>query len=187
MNTKFIVILCFFLVSCELDIQNNTNTDLVTVNKLTKDEHTTLYKKNKKNVHHDFANFPFGFPLGIEDMDKLFTDFDSLKVKITPIENKYDDELVDTLYYFSSQKKQFLFYKSTQATFLNSAMIMDSSVILNRGIHIGISKSVFLEKLNLDSTKTDTLQIVGDEEYAEHTFYFEKNSLSRIEIYHNVE
>ncbi len=135
-----------------------------------------------KVVNNDFARSPFKVPMELNQIEKFNIDFTrSLKV----VENTHNDGK-DTVYRFSYEESYFEFYKSSQRTFFQKAVIKDKEINIDY-ISIGMLKSDFLELMALDEINESIIVVTDDEEYAWHTFTFKSDELIQVVLNMNVD
>ena len=133
-------------------------------------------------VDESFIDNPFKF--GKVTVNNLQNTFKDLKIKKEPIKNLHIKNQVDSILTIKINNSEFILYKLPREQFLESAVIKDQNIILNKDIHVGMTKQEFKEKFDtLKGRKYIPSKVsIGRKETQEYLiFNFSGNHLRDIE------
>jgi len=100
-----------------------------------------------------------------------------------PITNKYNTSIIDTIYTFSNSKNKIQFYRSKQKDFIVTFDVTDEKFNLTGNIKPGMTKDIFSRKFQITEAINNKVQVSNSEGTMRFMFYFENNSLKRINTY----
>ena len=100
-------------------------------------------------VDESLIDNPFKF--GKVTVDNLKNEFKNMEIQREPIKNLHVKNQVDSILTIKVNKSEFILYKLPKEQYLESAVIRDKNILLNKDIHIGMSKEQF--KAKFDSLK----------------------------------
>ena len=124
------------------------------------------------------------FPFGKVTVDRLKDEYKDLKIQKEPIKNLHVKNQVDSILTIKVDNSEFILYKLPKEQYLESAVIRDKTIVLNKDIHVGMTKEQFKEKFDsLRGRKFIPSKIsVGRKETQEYLiFTFSGNQLKEIE------
>ncbi len=97
-------------------------------------------------IDENFIDNPFQFgKVTIENLQKTFKD---LKIQGEPIKNLHVKNQVDSILTIKIRDSEFVLYKLPKEQYLESAVIKDKNIVLNKDIHVGMTKQEFKEKFD---------------------------------------
>ena len=97
--------------------------------------------------------------------------------------NKHDSALIDTIYTFSNTQNKIQIYRAKQNEFIFTFDVRDSLFKLPGKIKPGISKQFFTHQFQITETIGNKVQLFNSEGNMRFLFYFENNTLTRINSY----
>jgi hypothetical protein len=133
-------------------------------------------------VDESFIDNPFKF--GKVTVNNLQNTFRNLKIQRQPIKNIHVKNQVDSILTIKISNSEFILYKLPKEQFLESAVIKDKNIVLNKDIHVGMTKQEFKKKFDaLKERKYIPPKIsIGRKETQEYLiFTFGGNLLKEIE------
>ncbi len=156
-----------------------------------KEEKEILTKENSKidttQTEFTFADESFidnPFKFGKVTVDNLQSAFKNLKIQREPIKNLHVKNQVDSILTVKIDNSEFILYKLPKEQYLESAVIKDKNIMLNKDIHVGMTIQEFKEKFDaLKRRKFIPPKIsIGRKETQEYLiFTFSGNYLKEIE------
>ncbi len=129
-----------------------------------------------------FIDNPFQF--GKVTEDNLRSEFKDLKIEREPIKNVHVKNQIDSILSIKVDNSEFVLYKLPHEQFLESAVVRDENIRLNKDIHVGMTKDQFKEKFEelKDRKHIPSRILVGRKETQEYLiFSFSNNRLKEIE------
>jgi hypothetical protein len=129
-----------------------------------------------------FIDDPFQF--GKVTEDNLRNTFKDLKIEKEPIKNVHVKNQIDSILSIKVYNSEFVLYKLPHEQFLETAVVRDENIRLNKDIHIGMTKDQFKEKFDelKDHKNIPSRILIGRKETQEYLiFSFSKNRLKEIE------
>lgn len=156
-----------------------------------KEEKEILTKENKEGdttqteltiSDENLIDNPFQF--GKVTEDNLRSEFKDLKIQREPIRNVHVKDQIDSILSIKINNSEFVLYKLPDEQFLESAVVRDANIKLNKDIHVGMTKDQFKEKF--DELKTmkhiPSRILVGRKDTQEYLiFSFSNKKLKEIE------
>jgi hypothetical protein len=125
------------------------------------------------------------FQLGEVNLDKLKREFTNVKIQARPIKNSYIKNQTDSIFVVKINHSEFVIYKLPKAQYLESALIKDRSILLNRNIYVGMSENEFKQRFDaLRDRKYIPLKIIVERKESREylIFTFENNALKEVEF-----
>jgi hypothetical protein len=125
----------------------------------------------------DLINNPFQF--GKVSLNILEKEFDNVKVQAKPIKNSYIKNQTDSIFVVKINNSEFVIYKLPDIQYLESALIRDKNILLNRNIHTGMREDEFKQKFDelRDRKYIPKKIIVRRKESQEYLLFSFKNKL----------
>ena len=117
----------------------------------------------------------------IASISKEFPDL--LKTSKTPVVNKYDASIIDTIYTFSNSNNNIQIYKAQHNDFLVIFEVTDPKFFLPGNIKPGMKKDLFCQKFEISEKINNVVQIVNSEGTMRFMFYFKNSKLKQINSY----
>ncbi len=137
-------------------------------------------RKSEKIVNNSFANMPFGKNSSMEWFLEKYKHTAGVQRK--PYKSSLS-ETVDSVYSINIFESKLDFYKSKAMTFLISAHIVNSEILMARSVKIGMSKNDFFKAMGEKREfKCDTVVVTDDANYSEHTFLFKSGKLVQADL-----
>ena len=133
-------------------------------------------------IDENFIDNPFQF--GKVTVNNLQNTFKNLKIQREPIKNLHVKNQVDSILTIKFDNSEFILYKLPKEQYLESAVIKDKQIMLNKNIHVGMTKKEFKEKFDaLKGRKYIPAKVsIGRKETQEYLiFNFSGNYLKEIE------
>lgn len=129
-------------------------------------------------VNDDFVQLPLGFEITEANLLESFPT--TFTVTNKAVQNRHDSNVTDTLKTIESKDKDyFLIYKARDKELVKEAKVRSTIVILKDNIHVGMSKSEFAKKLNVE-TWPQIMIFCDTEQTTNWTFYFSNSKLDSI-------
>lgn len=156
-----------------------------------KEEKEVLTKKNNEAdttqteltvIDESFIDNPFQF--GKVTVNNLQNEFKNIKIQKEPIKNLHIKNQIDSIVTVTVNNSEFILYELPQEQFLEGAVIKDKNILLNKDIHVGITKDQFKDKFDSLRGKKyiPSKVLVGRKETQEYLiFTFSGNRLKEIE------
>jgi len=127
----------------------------------------------------DFASNPFGFPMTVNELQKRYGNLFITGKEL--IDNIHEEDLTDTIYTFTYHQTSITVYKSAYQDILQSAVIRNKDIPLNRNIFIGMTKKVFSQSFHsLNENCPDYLEVGNAENTSVYAFTFKNERLHEV-------
>lgn len=188
--TKISLFFLFILiiVSCSTNEKSKKNKNVEVQEDTLKSSTIISTIDDKVIIRNDkFAVSPFGKKITWDNKDIILkSDYQVIEIP------KFNEEKqkLEIFYLWTNNQDSIIFYKIDEFFLFNTAILKSSYHKLNKEIKIGMTKKGFLNTLEITNVnmKISEFVVQDEEEYSEHTFYFnQKNILEKIELFHVID
>ena len=100
-----------------------------------------------------------------------------------PIQNEYNQAVIDTIYTFNNSKNRIQIYRAVHRDFIFIFDVTDPIFSLKGNVRPGMTKELFLRKFQITENIPNKAQIGNKDGTQKFNFYFENNKLKRINSY----